>query len=155
MLSIPKEMVPRPGFINYSLKSEVSTTLCCQLCSTCYTAIRIKDCSSAIKIATMKSVDNFHFERKQGKPSRARTKSTPFPVNKDEWDTNEDTGEIHEECIVRTAVCQKAPVGPKQHRTVKKIKPVTLAVIELRLSEGISQLLTYSVSRKFPRIKKN
>ena len=37
----------------------------------------------------------------------------------------------------------------------EKIKPVALAVIELRLSEGISQLLTYSVSRKFRRIKKN
>ena len=40
----------------------------------------------------------------------------------------------------------------------EKIKPVTLAVIELRLSEGISQsvsyLLTQSVSRKFCRIKK-
>ena len=29
------------------------------------------------------------------------------------------------------------------------IKPVALAVIELRLSEGISQLLTQSISRKF------
>ena len=25
--------------INYHLKSEVSITLCCQLCSTCYTAV--------------------------------------------------------------------------------------------------------------------
>ena len=31
----------------------------------------------------------------------------------------------------------------------EKIKPVALAVIELRLSEGVSQLLTQSVSRKF------
>ena len=34
----------------------------------------------------------------------------------------------------------------------EKIKPVALPVIEVRLSEGISQLLTYSVSRKFCRI---
>ena len=34
----------------------------------------------------------------------------------------------------------------------EKIKPVALAVIELRLSEGISQLLAYSVSRKFHQI---
>ena len=42
-----------------------------------------------------------------------------------------------------------------RHRTVKKIMPVALAVIELRLSEGISQLVsqlvgqsvTYLVSR--------
>ena len=36
----------------------------------------------------------------------------------------------------------------------EKIKPIALAVIELCLSEGIRQLLTYSVSRKFRRIKK-
>ena len=30
-----------------------------------------------------------------------------------------------------------------------KIKPVTLAVIELRLFEGTSQLLTYLLNRKF------
>ena len=39
----------------------------------------------------------------------------------------------------------------------RKIKPVALAVIELRLSEGIIQLLThsvtYSVSRKFHQIR--
>ena len=36
----------------------------------------------------------------------------------------------------------------------EKIKHVALAVTELRLSEGIIQLLTYSVSRKIHRIKK-
>ena len=45
--------------------------------------------TSAIKIATAKDADDFHFE---GKPSRAHAKSTPFPVSKDEWDTKEDTG---------------------------------------------------------------
>ena len=35
----------------------------------------------------------------------------------------------------------------------EKIKPVALAVSELCLSEGISQLLTQPVSRKFRRIK--
>ena len=131
-----------PSYINYCLKSEVSITLHCQLCSTCYTAFRIKNLSGststiyayqkkwchspqlyqlssekwtihyaslsamfnplhnntnqellkstlAIKIATMKNTEDFCFE---GKPSRARAKSTPFPVNKDEWDTKEDTG---------------------------------------------------------------
>ena len=91
-LRIPKEMVPCPNFINYRLKNEVSITLHCQLCSTCYTAIQIKNClksTSAIKIATMKNTDDFYFE---GKPSCACTKSTPFPVSKNEWDTEEDTG---------------------------------------------------------------
>ena len=69
---------------NYHLKSEVSITLCCQLCSTRYTALRIKDCSkstSAIKVATMKNVDNFFYE---GKLSCATTKLTPFTVSQDE-----------------------------------------------------------------------
>ena len=35
------------------------------------------------------NMDDFRFK---GKPSRAYAKSTPFPVNKDEWDTKEDTG---------------------------------------------------------------
>ena len=53
---------------------------------------------------------------------------------------------MHEECIVCTAVCQKMPLGLKQRWTVKKINPVALAVIELHLSEGISQS---GISRKF------
>ena len=76
------------------MKSEVSITLSCQLCSTRYTAIRIKNClksTSDIKIATMKNSDDFRFE---GKPSCACAKSTPFPVSKDECDTKEDTGKF-------------------------------------------------------------
>ena len=86
---IPKKCL---NFINYRLKSEVSITLHCWLCSTHYTAIQIKNClksTSAIKIATMKNTDNFHF---QGKPSYAIVKSIPFLVSKDEWDTKKDTG---------------------------------------------------------------
>ena len=87
-------MVPHaPGYINnYRLKSEVSSTLRCRPCSTRYTVVQIKNClknASAIKIATMTNTDDFLYE---GKPSRAITKSTPFAVSKDEWDTKEDTG---------------------------------------------------------------
>ena len=81
-----------PSYINYCLKSEVSITLRGQLYSSHYTAVRIKNCSkstSAIKVATMKNTDDFHYE---GKPSCATTKSTLFAVSKDEWDTKEDTG---------------------------------------------------------------
>ena len=71
------------------LTSEISITLHCQLCSNRYTALRIKNYSKstfAIKVATMKNMDDF------GKPSIATAKSTPFTVNKDEWDTKEGTG---------------------------------------------------------------
>ena len=143
---VPKERngAAHPSYINYCLKSEVSITLHCRLCSR-YTAVRIKNCSkstSVIKIATMKNTDNFCYE---GKPSCATAKLTLFAVSKDEWDTKEDIGKSmkNEECIVHTAVCQMAPLGPKQRRTVKKIKSVALVVVKLCLSEGIS----YSVSQ--------
>ena len=44
---------------------EVSIML--QLCTTCFTAIQIKNCSkstSVIKVATMKNTDNFHDAKK-------------------------------------------------------------------------------------------
>ena len=48
---------------------------------------------------------------------------------------------------------QKGTCRAKAMSNSEKIKPVALAVIKLRLSEGISQsvsyLFTYSVSRKF------
>ena len=91
---IPKERsrAVHPDHINYRQKSEVSINPRCRLCSTHYTAVRIKNClksTSAIDKATMKNTDDFHFE---GKPSCARAKLTPFPISKDEWDTKEDTG---------------------------------------------------------------
>ena len=90
---ILKEMVLRaPDYINnYRLKSEVSITLRCRLCSTRYTAVQIKNClksTSAIKIATMTNTKDFRYK---GKPSHAIAKSTLFAVSKDEWDTK-DTG---------------------------------------------------------------
>ena len=74
------------------LESEVSIKFCCWLCSTRYTAVRIKislKSTSVIKIATMKNTDHFRYEEK---PSRAIAKSTFFAVSKDEWDTKESTG---------------------------------------------------------------
>ena len=85
-----KEMTPCTPTINYCLKSEVSITLCCQLCQPINTALQIKNflkSTSAIKIATMKNMDDFQYEKK---PSHTTTKSTPFAVRKDEWDTKED-----------------------------------------------------------------
>ena len=77
-----KEMLPCTPQINYHLESKVSIKLRCQLCSTHYTALRIKKCSkstSVIKVATMKNMNNFCYERK---PSHTTTKSTPYAVTK-------------------------------------------------------------------------
>ena len=69
----------------------------------------------------MKNMDDFRYE---GKPSHATTKSTLFAVSKDEWDTKEDTGKSMKNALyVRTAVCQKAPLGLKRCQTVKKSGP--------------------------------
>ena len=66
--------------------------LLCWLCSTHYTAVRVKNytkSTSAIKVATVRKTDEFRYE---WKPSCATAKSTLFAVSKDEWDTKEDTG---------------------------------------------------------------
>ena len=78
------------SYINYFLKREVSIMLRCWICSTCYTAVQIKNCSkSTSAITTMKNTDVLHYK---GKPSCTTTKATLFTVNKDKWDTKEDTG---------------------------------------------------------------
>ena len=66
--------------------------------------------------------------------------TTKLTVSKDEWNTKKD----HEECIVRSVVCQKEPLELKLHQTPKLIKPIALTIIKLYLSEGIS----YSVEDK-------
>ena len=50
----------------------------------------------AIRLATKKNTDDFHFE---WKPSHAHAKSTPFLVSKDEWDTKENTGKSMENAL--------------------------------------------------------
>ena len=114
---MPKERngAVRCSYLNYCLKSEVSIMLHCWLCSIRYTAASIKNywkSNSAIKIATLKNTDDFHYE---GKPSRATTKLTLFTVSKDEWDTKEDTGESMKNAlyVLQYAKSQKAPVGLK------------------------------------------
>ena len=49
-----------------------------------------KHLNSAIKVATMKNMEDIHFK---GNASHATAKTTPFAcaVSKEEWDTKEDT----------------------------------------------------------------
>jgi len=49
-----------------SSETEVSIALLCQLCSTHYTAVQIKNClksTSLIKVATMKNTDDFRYAK--------------------------------------------------------------------------------------------
>ena len=87
----------------------------------------------------------------QREPSRTTAKLTLFAANKDEWDTKEDTGKS-----MKNALCCDMPKGTSRAEATsnsEKIKPIALAVIELRLSKGISQSVsqsfTCSVSGKF------
>ena len=84
---------------------------------------------------------DFHYERK---PSCATAKWTPFTVSKDEWDTKVDTGKSMKNALYVLWYAKKhVPAEAKLNS--EKIKPVASAIIELRLSEGISQLLSQSV----------
>ena len=117
---IPKERngASHPSYINYRLKSEVSITLCCWLCSTRYTAVRIKNClksTSEIKTATMKNTDDFCYE---GKPSHTTTKLTLFAVSKDEWDTKEDTGKSMKNALYVLRYAKRHLFGLKRRQTV-------------------------------------
>ena len=105
----------------------------------------------APKCPLQKNTGNFHYE---WKPSRATTKSTSFTVNKDEWDTKEDTGKSMKNALYVLRYAKRACIRLKPHQTVKKV-PVALAVIQLRLSEGISSSvsLRQSVKNSIKKIK--
>ena len=62
----PPPPVKGSASINYRLKREVSIMLRCQLCSTRYTAVQIRNYSkstSVIKIATMENTDDFRYAK--------------------------------------------------------------------------------------------
>ena len=79
-----------PSYVNCHLKVKYPLHFC-QLFSTHYTAVQIKNylkSTFVIKVATMK---NEKYTLLKGKPSYATTKSTLFAASKDEWNTKEDT----------------------------------------------------------------
>jgi len=64
-----------------------------------------------------------------------------FVVNKDEWDTKEDTGKSMKNALH----VQRYAKGTSQAEVTlnsEKIKPVALAIVELCESEGIRQLVS-------------
>ena len=88
-------------------------------------------------------MDDFPFE---GKPSCATAKSTLFAVSKDEWDTRRTLVSPRRMHCTYSGM-PKGTSRPEVTSNSEKIKPVALAVIELHLSEGITQLLTYLLSQ--------
>ena len=89
----------------------------------------------------MKNADDSHYE---GKPTHAITRSKLFAVSKDELDTKEDTGKSILNALYVLRYTKRHLSGQSDINS-EKIKPIALAVIKLRLSDGISQ----AISRKF------
>jgi len=60
--------------------------------------------TSEIKVVSMKNIHDFYFKKK---PLHATGKLILFAaVSKDDrWNTKEDTGTVHEECIVCAVLC--------------------------------------------------
>ena len=67
-----------------------------------------------------------------------------FAVSKDEWDTKEDTGMSMKNALYILRYAKDTSQAEATSNS-EKIKPVALTVIELCLSEGISQSVTQSV----------
>ena len=80
----------------------------------------------------MKNMDNFCYE---GKPSHASAKLTLFTASKDEWDTKKTVVSPRR---THCAYCNmpKGTSRAKGTLSSENIKPVALAVIDLRLSEA-------------------
>jgi len=65
-----------------------------------------------IKVASMKNILLL---------SRATIELTLFAVSKDKWSTKKGTGKSTKNTLyILQYICQKAPLGPKQCRTVNK-----------------------------------
>ena len=116
-----------PQLYQLSSKSEVSITIhidYVQPVTQQYESITVQKAP----IATMKNTDDFHYK---GKPSCATAKSTLYAVSKDEWDTKEDTGKSMKNAlyVLRYA---KGTCRSEAKSNSDKIKPVALAIIELR-----------------------
>ena len=64
-----------------------------------------------------------------------------FTISKDEWNTKKDTGKSlkNAKLVLQYA---KGTSWAEATSNSEKIKPVALAIIELRLSEGIRQLVS-------------
>ena len=116
----------------------ISIMLRCQLCSTRYTAVQIKNCSkstSTIKVATIKKYRWFLFRRETIICYRQIDTSLSAKMNGTQRRTLVSSWRMH-------CMCCGMPKGTfwaKVTLNSEKIKLVALAVIELRLSEGISQ----------------
>ena len=131
-----------PSYINYRLKSEVSIMFHYRLPLHSSMNQELLEKHLCNQNSHYENMDDFHYK---GKPSRATTKSTLYAVSKDECYTKEDTGKSMKNALYVLQYAKRHLLD--QSVKQKKIKPVALAVIELRLSEGISQSVSQLLSQ--------
>ena len=117
-----------PSYINYCLKSEVSITLRCQLCSPVTQHFGSRTVWKA-PLQTKQSLWKYGWFPK---PPRAITKSTLLL-------SKEDTGKSIKNALY-VLRCAKRHLSGQSNVEQWKNQARTLAIIELRLSEGISSI---------------
>jgi len=128
----------------YQLSSE-KKTLRCWLCSIHYTVLRINNC--------LKRNQSSHYENYGWFPLQMEA-ITCIPQNWHFLWWAKMNGAQQRRVLVSpwrmhcmNSGIQKAPLGLKQCWTAKQIKPVSLAIVELRLSEGIRRLVRQLISQ--------
>jgi len=100
--------------------------------------------TSAIKVATIKIMDNFHYK---WKPSHAYHKIDTFAVSKDEWDTKGALMSPWRTHRMYSGVAKRYLSGwGDVEKQKKKIKLIAVTIVELRLPEGISHSSSQSDS---------
>jgi len=134
----------------YQLSSE-KKTLHCWLCSTTLYINNHLKRTSAIKVATRKITNNFHYE---WKPYMLIKKSTLFTVSKDEWNTKEGTGKSMKNALYvqwygkkRFSYWSDIKQQKNQACSLSHCR-VTLA----RRHQSVRQLFRQLVSRKFCQV---
>ena len=82
------------------------------------------------------------------------SKSTPYPVSEKKWDAKQHKGKSMMGALYIHCSMPKSTSQAEAMSNSEKSSPIALVVVELHLSEGIRQLVSQSISRKFC-LKKN
>jgi len=88
-----------------------------------------------------------NYRRFNGSHHVPTTKLTLFVVNKDEWYTKEGCSKFMKNALFVQRYGKRHLLGWSNIEQQKKIKPVALAIVELRESEGIRQVGRQLVSQ--------
>jgi len=107
--------------------------------------------TSAIKVATMKIMDDFCYE---WKPLCAYRRIDTLLVSTDEWHTKEGTGKSIGFGLV-VFQCHFNPRGAFCHTAVYTYNASFIATVEVHLLEGINQAINQSVENSIFKFHSN